>query len=110
MSSAQDIVNDYLKMFDDGNVDNAFHSLDINRKIFLLDVISEYRLDSSLELLGNSLQYEADSLWQSGLNGLMKSDSWLVPDIIEKVMQSTDSELKVKWLQEARIAKIGELR
>ena len=90
MTALDNIVKHYLSEFHAGRCEDAFHSLiesdsaiiselisaygdatDIDTKVFVIEVISEFRLDSSLPFFRHSLRSDEPRIWKAALNGIV---------------------------------------
>jgi len=120
MTSQESIVDHYLGEFHAGRCDDAFHSLieadpaiisdlisaydasnDIETKVFVIGVISEFRLDSSLGFLRHALRRDEDRIWERSLDGLTMAESAESVDAMDHVLSSVTAANKREWIQEA---------
>ena len=125
MTRANDTVEYYLEMWRSGDADNAFHGLiegdcaivprlvklydncaDSELQIFLIDVISEFRLESSVDFLTAALRSEVSQLWQRALDGLVMMKSRDAAHSMELVLKDESDATKKDWIIEA----IGQLQ
>jgi hypothetical protein len=120
MNAHQSIVDHYLAEFCAGRCDDAFHSLieadsavisdlinayedttDLDTKVFVIDVISEFRLDSSLVFLRHALRRDEPQIWKAALNGMVIAESAAALDAMGHVLSSVKNSDKRDWIEEA---------
>jgi hypothetical protein len=120
MNAHGSIVDHYLGEFRSGRCDDAFHSLieadsaiisdlinayggteDIDTKVFLIEVVSEFRLDSSLYFLRQALRREEPRIWKAALNGMAMAESSEAVDAMDHVLSSLQDSTKREWIEEA---------
>ena len=120
MSALDNIVTHYLSEFHAGRREDAFHSLiesdssiisdlicayedaaDIDTKVFVIEVISEFRLDSSLCFLRHALRRDEPRVWKAALNGMAMTDSLEAVDAMNHVHSSIQDPNKREWIKEA---------
>lgn len=119
------IINDYLDIARQGDVDNAFHGLleidvDIlpelmaaftaerNAEIreLLIEVIWQYRQPSIIPFLGKALFDAEPSIWRQALNGLVTLASPAALEALRaarsrQFTKQQDAEEFRRWLEEA---------
>lgn len=110
----------YLDKFLEGQCDDAFHSLiesdaiiipelmrayegtvDVDTRVFLIDVISEFRLPSSFEFLGHALRRQEPRIWKKALDGLAMVETSASLDTMNAVLSTVTDEQKRAWIIEA---------
>lgn len=120
MKAQGNIVEHYLCEFRSGRGDDAFHSLieadsaiipelikayenakEIDTKVFLIKVISEFRLDSSLCFLRHALRRDEPQIWKAALNGMAMAESPEAADAMNHVLSSVPVSTKRDWIEEA---------
>ena len=120
MNSPEMIANYYLGEFHEGRADAAFHGLieahadivpvlirayertkDTDAKAFLIDVVSHFRLDSSLDFLRQALSLNEPRIWKFALDGLVMAESHGAVDAMERVLSSVTDSNKKAWIDEA---------
>ena len=120
MSTLDNIVTHYLSEFHAGRCEDAFHSLiecdssiiselisayddapDVDTKVFVIEVISEFRLDSSLCFLRQALRCDDPRVWKAALNGMAVTGSLEAVDAMDHVLSSTQDPNKREWIKEA---------
>ncbi len=123
--SISDAIGEYLEMHMTGDYDNAIHGLlemtpailpdlmaayrvdhDTQIRLFLLNVIWEYRDQSAIPLLGEALFDLQKLIWQEALDGLVALASPTAVDALRaaRTRQFTtehDTEMFRLWLAEA---------
>lgn len=115
------MVDHYLREFHAGRCEDAFHSLieagpahipelinafyeggnDIETKVFVIEVISEFRLDSSLGFLRHILRRDEERIWKAALNGMAQAESLESVDAMDHVLSSVRDPDKIDWIKEA---------
>lgn len=120
MNAHGSIVDHYLSEFRSGRSDDAFHSLietdsavipelinayedtkEIDTKVFLIEVVSEFRLDSSLCFLRHALRRDEPQIWKAALNGMAMAESPDAVDAMDHVLSSVQDSTKREWIEEA---------
>jgi len=120
MDSKGNIVDHYLGEFRAGRCDDAFHSLieaepavipdlinayedtnDVDTREFVIEVISEFRLESSLCFLRHALRRDDPKIWKSALNGIVMAESAEAVDAMDHVLSSVTDTEKRAWIKEA---------
>lgn len=120
MNAHGSIVNHYLGEFRAGRCDDAFHSLieadsaiipdlinayedtkDTDVKVFLIEIVSEFRLDSSLCFLRHALRRDEPRIWKAALNGMAMAESSEAVDAMDHVLSSVRDSTKRDWIEEA---------
>lgn len=120
MNAHKDIVDHYLGEFRAGRCDDAFHCLieadpavisdlicayedttDLNIKVFVIEVISEFRLDSSLGFLRHALRRDEPRIWKAALNGIAMAETAEAVDAMDHVLWSVHDSDKKNWIEEA---------
>ena len=119
MSSPESTVDHYLGEFRAGRCEDAFHGLieadpavisdliiayyttDLDTKVFVIKVISEFRLDSSLNFLRHALRRDDPRIWKAALNGLAIAESPNAVDAMDHVLSSIQDSDKREWIEEA---------
>ena len=120
MNTTESIVNHYLGEFRAGRCDDAFHSLieadpavipdlinayedtsDLNTRVFVIEVISKFRLDSSLCFLRHALRRDEARIWKAALNGMVIAESLEAVDAMDHVLSSVQDSDKREWIEEA---------
>ncbi len=120
MNAHGSIVDHYLSEFRSGRYDDAFHSLietdsaiipelikayedteEIDTKVFLIEVVSEFRLDSSLCFLRHALRRDEPQIWKVALNGMAMAESPEAVDAMDCVLSSVQVSTKRDWIEEA---------
>jgi hypothetical protein len=120
MNTQVSIVDHYLGEFRAGRCDDAYHSLieadsaiisdlinayedttDLDAKVFVIEVISEFRLDSSLSFLRHALPREEPRIWKAALNGMAIAESPNAVDAMDHVLSSIQDSNKKGWIGEA---------
>jgi hypothetical protein len=120
MNSPESIVDHYLGEFRAGRRDDAFHGLieadhavmsvlinaymdtnDLDTKVFVIEVISEFRLDSSLCFLRHILRSADPRIWKTALNGMAMAESREAVDAMDHVLSSVQDSHKREWIEEA---------
>ncbi|MCB1228592.1 MAG: hypothetical protein KDK99_22505 [Verrucomicrobiales bacterium] len=121
MNARGSIVDHYLSEFRSGRCDDAFHSLietdsaiiqglinayedakEIDAKVFLIEVVSEFRLDSSLCFLRHALRRDDEpQIWKAALNGMAMAESPEAVDAMDHALSSVQDSTKRDWIQEA---------
>ena len=120
MNAHKSIVSHYLGEFRAGRCDDAFHSLieadsavipdlinayedtnDLDAKVFVIEVISEFRLDSSLCFLRHALRRDEARIWKAALNGMAMAESLEAVDAMDHVLSSIQDSDKREWVEEA---------
>ena len=120
MNAHGSLVDHYLGEFRAGRCDDAYHSLieadsaiipdlinayedsnDIDSKAFLIDVVSEFRLDSSLGFLRHALRRDEPRIWKAALNGMVMAESPEAVDAMDHVLSSIQDSDKRDWIEEA---------
>ncbi len=120
MNAHGSIVTHYLGEFRAGRCDDAFHSLiesdsaiipdliiayeetkDTDVKVFLIEVVSEFRLDSSLSFLCHALRRDEPRIWKAALNGMAMAESPEAVDAMDHVLSSVRDSTKRDWIEEA---------
>ena len=123
--SFSDAIGEYLEMYNSGDYDNAFHGLlemtpailpdlmaayhierDTLTRLFLLNVIWEYRDQSAIPLLGEALFDLQKLIWQEALDGLVALASPTAVDALRAARNRQfttehDTETFGLWLAEA---------
>jgi hypothetical protein len=120
MNTPKTVVEYELSEFQAGRSDDAFHSLidagpdiipelinlyedseDIGIRVFLIEVISEFRLPVSLNFLRHSLRQENPKIWKRALNGLAMVESVEAYEALDHVQASVVDAEKRAWIEEA---------
>ena len=120
MSSPESTVDHYLGEFRAGRRDDAFHGLieadlaiisvlinaymdtnDLDTKVFVIEVISEFRLDSSLCFLRHVLRRDDLRIWKAALNGMAMAESPEAVDAMDHLLSSVQDSDKREWIEEA---------
>ena len=120
MDSPKTTVDHYLGEFRAGHFDDAFHGLieadpaviaelinayedttDLDTKVFVLEVISEFRLGSSLGFLRHALRRDDTRIWKAALNGMAMAESPEAVDAMDHVFSSIQDSDKREWIEEA---------
>jgi hypothetical protein len=120
MNAHENIVGHYLAEFRAGRCDDAFHGLieadqsvisdlidsyedttDLDIKIFVIEVISEFRLDSSLYFLRHALRKDEPRIWKAALNGMAMTESPESVDAMDHVLSTVQDSDKRHWIEEA---------
>jgi hypothetical protein len=120
MSSPESIVDHYLAEFRAGRSDDAFHGLieadpavisdlinayenttDLDTKVFVIEVISVFRLDSSLNFLRHALRRDDPRIWKAALNGMAIAESPEAVAVMDHVLSSIQDSEKREWIEEA---------
>ena len=123
--SLSDAIGEYCEMYLSGDYDNAFHGLlemtpailpdlmaayrvehDTQIRLFLLNVIWEYRDQSVIPLLGEALFDLQKRIWQEALDGLVALASPTAVDALRAARNRQfttehDTETFGLWLAEA---------
>ena len=119
MNAYGSFVNHYLGEFRSGKQDDAFHSLieadsviipelinayedtkEVDEKVFLIEVISEFRLDSPLCFLRHALRRDEPKIWKAALNGMAMAESPEAVDDMDHVLSSVQDPTKRDWIEE----------
>ena len=119
MSSPKSTVDHYLGEFRAGRCEDAFHGLieadsaiitdlisayedttDLDTKVFVIKVISEFRLDSSLYFLRHALRRDEPRIWKAALNGMALAGSPKAVDAMDHVLSSIQDSDKKEWIEE----------
>lgn len=122
MNTPNKVVEYELSEFLAGRRDNAFHSLiearadiipelitlyedtdDIGIRTFLIEVISEFRLSTSLDFLKHALRQENPKIWKSALNGLAMVGSVEACEALDQMLASVVDAEKRAWIEEAMV-------
>ena len=120
MNAHSGFVDHYLDEFRAGKCDDAFHCLieadsaivsdlinayedtkDIDTKVFLIEVVSEFRLNSSLDFLRHALRREEPPIWKSALNGMAMAETSEAVDAMDHVLSSIRDSTKIEWIEKA---------
>jgi uridylate kinase len=120
MNTHENIVHHYLAEFREGRCDSAFHGLieadpavisdllnsyeetdDVDTKVFLIEAISEFRLDSTLGFLRHALRRDELRIWKAALNGMVMAESFESVDLMDHVLSSVQNPDKRHWIEEA---------
>jgi hypothetical protein len=120
MSSPESTVDHYLGEFRAGCWAEAFHGLiesgpavisdlitayegatDLDCEVFVIEVISEFRLDSSLGFLRHALRRDDPRIWKAALNGMVMVESRQAVDAMDHVFSSIQDSEKKEWIEEA---------
>jgi HEAT repeat protein len=120
MNTPESIVDHYLAEFRAGRCDEAFHGLieadpaiiphlvsayddttDLDTKVLVIEVISEFRLDSSLYFLRHTLRRDDPRIWKAALNGMAIAKSPEAVDAMDHVLSSIQDSDKREWIEEA---------
>ena len=120
MESPKSTVEHYLGEFRAGHGDEAFHGLtevepaviselinayedttDLDTKVFVIEVISEFRLDSSLCFLRHALRRDDPHIWKAALNGMVMAESPEAVDAMDHVLSSIQDSDKRDWIEGA---------
>jgi HEAT repeat protein len=120
MSPPESIVDHYLRESGAGRCNDAFHGLieadaavisdlinayedtsDLDTKTFVIEVISEFRLESSLCFLRHALRSDDARIWKTALNGMAKAESPEALDAMDHVLSSIQDFGKRDWIKEA---------
>jgi len=120
MTSRESIVEFYLAKFREGRCDDAFHCLietdpaiipdlinayegtdDISTKVFLIEVVSEFRLETSLYFFRHALRQEDPKIWRSALDGMAMAESSEAVEAMRHVLASVTDADKRAWIEEA---------
>ena len=120
MSSPESTVDHYLGEFRAGRCAEAFHGLielgpavvsdlitayegatDLDCEVFVIEVISEFRLDSSLGFLRHALGRDDPRIWKAALNGMVMVQSRDAVDAMDHVLSSIQGSEKKEWIEEA---------
>jgi hypothetical protein len=120
MSSPESTADHYLGEFRAGRWAEAFHGLiesgpaviadlitayegatDHNCEVFVIEVISEFRLDSSLGFLRHALRRDDPRIWKAALNGMVMVESREAVDAMDHVLSSIQDSEKKEWIEEA---------
>ncbi len=119
MSLPKSTVDHYLGEFRAGLCEDAFHGLteadpaiitdlisayedttDLDTKVFVIEVISEFRLDSSLYFLRHALRKDEPRIWKAALNGMALAESPEAVDAMDHVLSSIQDSDKKEWIEE----------
>lgn len=122
MTSAKEIVDYYIGEFLAGRCKDAAFGLaetdldldvipelinvyestdDTDVKVFVIEVVSDFRLPSSFGFLRHALRREEQEIWKSALNGLAMAESADSVDAMELVLASVTDDNKRAWIEEA---------
>ena len=120
MSSPETTVDRYLAEFRGGRCDDAFHGLieadpaviselintyedttDLDTKVFVVEVVSEFRLDSSLGFLRHALRRDDPRIWKAALNGMVMAESPEAVHAMDHVLSSIQDSDKREWIEAA---------
>lgn len=117
----ESIVDYYLGVFREGRCDDAFHSLieaeasrvvpelisvyeeagDVDTQVFAIEVISEFRLDSSCTFLRHALRTDDPEIWKRALDGLAMAESPEAVEAMKHVLSTITDADKRAWIAEA---------
>lgn len=119
MSSPESTVDHCLGEFRAGRCEDALHGLieadsaiitdlisayedttDLDTKVFVIEVISEFRLDSSLYFLRHALRRDEPRIWKAALNGMALAESPEAVDAMDHVLSSIQDSDKKEWIEE----------
>jgi len=119
MSSPKSTVDHCLGEFRAGRCEDAFHGLieadsaiitdrisayedttDLDTQVFVIEVISEFRLDSSLYFLRHALRRDEPRIWKAALNGMALAESPEALDAMDHVLSSIQDSDKKEWIEE----------
>ena len=69
--------------------------------MFVIEVVSDFRLPSSFGFLRHALHREEQEIWKSALNGLAMVESADSVDAMDVVLASITDDNKRTWIEEA---------
>lgn len=120
MNAHESIVDHYLGEFRAGRCDAAFHSLieadsavisdlisayenttELDTKVFVIEVISEFRLVASLGFLRHALLRDESRIWKAALNGMVMAQSPEAVEVLDHALSSIQDSAKRGWIEEA---------
>ena len=121
MTSVKEIVDYYISEFLAGRCEDAAFGLaetdfdsdvipelinvyestdDTDTKVFVIEVVSDFRLPSSFGFLRHALHREEQEIWKSALNGLAMVESADSVDAMDVVLASITDDNKRAWIEE----------
>lgn len=77
------------------------NTTELDTKVFVIEVISEFRLISSLGFLRHALLSDEPRIWKAALNGMVMAESHDAVDAMDNVLSSVQDLGKRDWLEEA---------
>lgn len=125
MSKYADMIAHYLSEFEEGGEENAFHCLiemshdalpelekayhaskKSGHRVFLLNVIWEYRQQSTISILCTALYDQEPEIWRTAMDGLVALASQSSLRALESARtrqftNSRDQQCFQQWLEEA---------